>query len=74
MCIICIYIYIGSQGGKDHATLETKSFTQLRELKTSWFAGLLYLAALGRIAINLMFSCLLKKPNKPKKAKDVKLQ
>ena len=32
------------------------------------------LAALSRVAINLIFSCLLKKPNKPKKAKDVKLQ
>ena len=34
----------------------------------------LNLAALSRVAINLIFSCLVKKPNKPKKAKDVKLQ
>ena len=34
----------------------------------------LYLAALSRVAINLVFSCLIKKPNKPKKAKDLKLQ
>ena len=33
-----------------------------------------FLAALSRVAINLVFSCLLKKPNKPKKAKDVKLE
>ena len=33
-----------------------------------------YLAALSRVAINLVFSCPLKKPNKPKKAQDVKLQ
>ena len=32
------------------------------------------MAALGRVAMNSIFSCLLKKPNKPKKAKDVKLQ
>ena len=33
-----------------------------------------YLAALRRVAINEIFSCLVKKPNKPKKAKDLKLQ
>ena len=31
-------------------------------------------AALSRVAINLIFSHLVKKPNKPKKAKDLKLQ
>ena len=33
-----------------------------------------YLAALSRVASNLSFSCLIQKPNKPKKAKDLKLQ
>ena len=32
----------------------------------------LNLAALSRVAIDLIFGCLLKKPNKPKKAKRVK--
>ena len=32
------------------------------------------LAALSRVAITLMFSCLNKKPNKHKKAKALKLQ
>ena len=31
-------------------------------------------AALNMVAINLSFRCLIKKPNKPKKAKDLKLQ
>ena len=33
-----------------------------------------FLAALSREAINLIFSCLIQKPNKPKKAEDLKLQ
>ena len=33
-----------------------------------------FLAALRRVAINLTLSCLNKKPNKPKKGKDPKLQ
>ena len=32
------------------------------------------LAALRRVGINEIFSCLIKKPTKPKKAKDLKLQ
>ena len=33
-----------------------------------------FLAALRRVAINQTFSCLTKKPNKPKKGKDLKLR
>ena len=33
-----------------------------------------FLAALRRVVKNQTFSCLIKKPNKPKKAKDLRLQ
>ena len=32
------------------------------------------LAALSRVAINLILSCLTKKPKKPKKAKDLRVE
>ena len=39
-----------------------------------YLGNLRELGCSSRVAINLIFSCLLRKPNKPKKAKDVKLQ
>ena len=55
-------------GSESRSTYHHPSIRSLNSLREE------LLAALSRVAKNLIFSYLIKKPHKPKKAKDLKLQ